>query len=63
MKLALFALLSLITLPVMAATTAISAGGLINALVWFIVIALIFGCCSGLSATLACRSRSPRSPR
>jgi hypothetical protein len=40
MKLALFAL-SLITLPVMAATTAISTSGLIQGLVWLIVIGLI----------------------
>jgi uncharacterized membrane protein len=42
MKLALFAL-SLITLPVMAATTTISASSLVNMLVWIIVIGLIFG--------------------
>ncbi len=40
MKLALFAL-SLITLPVMAATTAVSTSGLIQGLVWLIVIGLI----------------------
>ena len=40
MKLALFAL-SLVTLPVMAATTAISTSGLIQGLVWLIVIGLI----------------------
>lgn len=42
MKLVLFALLNLITLPVIAATTTVSASSLVSMLVWIIVIALIF---------------------
>lgn len=41
MKLALFSILSLISLPLLAATT-VSTSSLLSALVWFIVVALIF---------------------
>jgi hypothetical protein len=43
MKTAILTLLGLFAFPVMAATTTISASGLVGMLVWIIVIGVIFG--------------------